>query len=836
MAIVIHTDKGDAKKMKVIDLMPGIGARSLAFIKAGFEIVCAIDNQKEDEIIYRKIIDPINYILKNIQDVNPDDLPDADVVAGKLFQVVYAEANRSKNVVLEGLNEAVYNIIKYKNPNFFVLEGSISFLNRSNRQSTEDLLLKYIRLGYGVFYNVFAEREYSGYPISGKELFFVGIRKDIFHHEYYFPLPTFSEYVKKYTRENEDSIDKWYREIPLIEGEEYVEGQLYLREGKKIRKTEQIYIRSGIFTEMYVVDSIGLRRFTHNEMAWFKGIEVYDFNMCPNKLSMYMKIAKTSNVYIVEAIAKTLIDYINDRDVKLNKGTLIKSRKKKTKQEKVVFPKQRILNIHIHNLKGLQNVDIPIARNLTAIMGVNGSGKSTILHALACVYSPYDHENKYKFSFFFTPNPDSDWKNSSLELSYYDENEQKKVTRLYKKESDRWSPRYANRPVRDAYFVGIETCIPEIEKEKQTSFIDYSTNALDDAVAYKIIESAAYILNKDYKNLTMHRTKKKELLGVRTGTNLIYSSLSMGAGEQRLLKILKLVYTVNSYSLILIDEIDLLLHVTALRKLIEVLHNIALKKNLQIIFTTHSLEVLSLCEYVDIRYLNKVDKKTMVFDTINSDMIYDMNNVLDKPIEIFVEDLLTEIIIKQVAEDLNILRSIRVRKYGAASNAFVLAASYILKEEDNDNVLIILDGDEYKEDEQKIKAIKKILSGTEKLHENKIQRALSMIKQLALPVGLAPEKYVFDMLIEMDSQNEIVAIAKKLNAVADSHQWLDDLTSRMGQGKELILYKIINIVSQNIGWEKYIKDVRAWMIDKRKQLNLESQKDFNDWENLKILK
>ena len=471
----------------------------------------------------------------------------------------------------------------------------------------------------------------------------------------------------------------------------------------------------------------------------------------------------------------------------------------------------------------MKNLDIPIDRNLTAIMGVNGSGKSTILHALACVYLPHEKGDNYKFSFFFTPNPDSDWKNSKFSLTYYDENEQKEITRVYKKDKDRWSPRYVQRPMRDTYFVGIETCIPEIEKEKQTSFINYSTDSIGGETARKIIQNAAYILNKDYESLTTHKTKKKELFGVHTSKKLTYSSLSMGAGEQRVLKILRLIYSVNSYSLILIDEIDLLLHVTALKKLIIVLAEVAAKRNLQIIFTTHSLEMVALSKYVDIRYLEQTEQKTMVYHSVNADMVYEMTNHANKPIEIYVEDLLAQVIVRQIAEDLNLMGHVKVVKYGAASNAFILAASYILKEEEHSNVTIVLDGDVYREDKDKTEAVKKVLSGTESEHEEKINNAVSIIRQFNLPVNVAPEKHIFNLLIEMDTQNEIVRHAKKVKAVSDSHQWLDELTTRMGQGEELVLFRIIDIVSQSPEWAAYVKDIREWLLEKRRELNLEEK-------------
>ncbi len=83
-------------------------------------------------------------------------------------------------------------------------------------------------------------------------------------------------------------------------------------------------------------------------------------------------------------------------------------KKEKTKESKlpnnlsddIIYPKHKILSMHVDSLKGLKNLDISLDKNLTAIMGVNGAGKSTILHALACVYGPYKLGENHKFSFF----------------------------------------------------------------------------------------------------------------------------------------------------------------------------------------------------------------------------------------------------------------------------------------------------------------------------------------------------------------------------------------------------------------------------------------------------
>lgn len=51
--------------------------------------------------------------------------------------------------------------------------------------------------------------------------------------------------------------------------------------------------------------------------------------------------------------------------------------------------KQSLDRVKFTQLKGLKNLDIHFGnKKVTAIFGVNGCGKSTILHALACLYRP----------------------------------------------------------------------------------------------------------------------------------------------------------------------------------------------------------------------------------------------------------------------------------------------------------------------------------------------------------------------------------------------------------------------------------------------------------------
>ena len=63
---------------------------------------------------------------------------------------------------------------------------------------------------------------------------------------------------------------------------------------------------------------------------------------------------------------------------------------------------QVIHSMKVQNLKNLIDLEISFGSSpITAILGPNGNGKSTILHALACAFSPSQEGENYKFSWFF---------------------------------------------------------------------------------------------------------------------------------------------------------------------------------------------------------------------------------------------------------------------------------------------------------------------------------------------------------------------------------------------------------------------------------------------------
>ncbi len=142
---------------------------------------------------------------------------------------------------------------------------------------------------------------------------------------------------------------------------------------------------------------------------------------------------------------------------------------------------QRLHKLEITKLKNVKDLCISFeSKNITGILGPNGYGKSTILHALACCFQPPNEEQEdYKFSNFFLPSPDALWEGSELKIIHtYRQTSQlhENIVQPYGKSSDRWKPIYKRRPTRNIYYFGVDSCVPLIEAEKRNVKINYSTS------------------------------------------------------------------------------------------------------------------------------------------------------------------------------------------------------------------------------------------------------------------------------------------------------------------------------------------------------------------------
>lgn len=473
-------------------------------------------------------------------------------------------------------------------------------------------------------------------------------------------------------------------------------------------------------------------------------------------------------------------------------------------------------SVYFKKLKGLNEVSLDIGKHLTAIMGVNGSGKSTVIHALACVYTSNttNDSESHRFPEFFIPNTDALWNGSEFTITHTknpEGNDPKKSSKTYSKKHDRWAPPYKTRPLRPVYYLGISTCTPEIEKIKKACKISYSSKNLDDQISNRIIKEAATILNIDYQNFFDNKYKTQHFPGVSLVDGLTYSSLSMGTGEQRTIKILSTVLKAPKHSLILIDEIDLLLHISSLSRLIKTLYQIAKEKQLQIIFTSHSLEILNHKDIVKILYLHNIEGKTQVFHKVTPDLIYSHTGIVNKTYEIYVEDDFAKSIVQKILKDLNKRRFVDVTTFGVADNAFTLAAS-VSKLNPSKKTLFLLDGDVYTTTQEKQAQLDKRISGNDPKAKELKKFALSLISQFNLPSNQSPECFLKNMILKYaNKDSEVFLILQKIKTVSNQHDWINGLREQLGDNNYSFMNELINDFSESDEWKNYISPIVKWV-------------------------
>lgn len=226
------------------------------------------------------------------------------MIAGKFVQQSYS--NVGEKAVSKNVNMTIYDIIAEKRPALFLLEVPVRSIT-ARKYGLDDYLQLFSVLGYRISYRVYDEMNFSGFPMIGKQGYFIGERGDL-KNRFDFPNPLYYEAVKKDFLETPESIDDWYRRVnvPIARWDrKFWYNKCY---GKVIKTTN---IHMGIARENYLVDEIGPRKFTHNEYAMLKGLEKWDYNKCKNKKRMYDKIAYASNSYVLTAIANDLLTSMN---------------------------------------------------------------------------------------------------------------------------------------------------------------------------------------------------------------------------------------------------------------------------------------------------------------------------------------------------------------------------------------------------------------------------------------------------------------------------------------------------------------------------------------------
>lgn len=522
---------------------------------------------------------------------------------------------------------------------------------------------------------------------------------------------------------------------------------------------------------------------------------------------------------------------------------------------------RELKSVYFKELKGLRDVTIDFGDNdnrITGIFGLNGSGKSTILHTIMCIYAqdansknckvPSEFIADTQMSRYFKHIGGQYWQNSEYSVTFmyehkidsnHSEYRIEKDSKIYKKYyrsggtrkvRSEWVPRKAAKRKRNVFYLPIKSCIPDIEGITIKS-PGVGTKSVIAIANDKILTACSRIMGRTYSDIkhveTLHL--KHDGYSVLLNNATQYHSLSMGAGEQRLLRMLEVLFNAPRKSLIIIDEIDLTLHTAALKELFVVMQRVANDNKLQIVFTSHRQEILNMSG-INVRFIINTPHQTYCLDNPTVQCYELLTGQPNKYLNVFVEDDTSYHIVEKILMQHKIHRNTHIYIAGAASNAIPIACALEVqrnienKDENRKNTLFVLDGDVSVTPEEKMKTINRTLSGTGEEFEQKRANVLSTIVQynsieskIQHGKNMCPEEFILEAIKELPENGdnpEIIHEAKRSPSVLDVHDCLNQI---LDQGYNI--HDILNTFRSNtVKWNNYVQTIDQWAADRAEDI------------------
>lgn len=251
--------------------------------------------------------------------------------------------------------------------------------------------------------------------------------------------------------------------------------------------------------------------------------------------------------------------------------------------------------IVLKQVRGFSDEPVSFDFPVTALIGPNGGGKTTVLGAAGCAYKDVEPKRFFAKSGKYDDSM-HDW---SIEYEIIDRDQNKRgyLSRTARFKNLRWKREW-KKDNRKVLVFGISRTVPANERTELRKCASSTFSVPDiqvEELGSTVCPAVSRILGKDvtgFRRLLVNSSGRVVLLTGKTKKGHGYSEFHFGAGESSVIRMVYQIELAAEQTLVLIEEIENGLHPVATARMVEYLIDAASRKNIQAIFTTHSNDAL----------------------------------------------------------------------------------------------------------------------------------------------------------------------------------------------------------------------------------------------------